>query len=145
MPWYEYTTEGDGLPLPLLQVRLWFGDRNVRLFALVDSGADSSLLDLKYADALGLDRHNVVVEESVGASGTPFQTFRWPATALDLQFEQERFPFHGSFIAFPPGADTINLLGREDFFQRFVVQFWDTARLMNVDLSPDFPRSPRSS
>lgn len=144
MPWYEYTAHGDDLFLPLLQVRLWHDDRDVRLFALVDSGADSSLFDLKYADALGLDRDDAVVEESIGASGLPFQTVRWPTTLIELQFGQERFAFNGSFIAFPPGTDTINLLGRDDFFQRFVVQFWDTARLLNIDLSPDFPRQPLS-
>jgi hypothetical protein len=31
-------------------------------------------------------------------------------------------------------------MGRRDFFQRFIVQFWDAAELMNIDLSPDFPR-----
>ena len=30
-------------------------------------------------------------------------------------------------------------MGRTDFFSRFIVQFWDSRGLMNIDLSPDFP------
>ncbi|MGH8908085.1 MAG: hypothetical protein ACRD0K_16615 [Egibacteraceae bacterium] len=34
-------------------------------------------------------------------------------------------------------------LNPKDFFQRFVVQFWDTAQLLNIDLSPNFPLQAR--
>ena len=131
--------------MPLAEVRLWHRDRSVRVIALVDSGADYSLLDVKYADALGLDRGAAAVDEAIGAAGSSFPTYRWPAAPLAVQFQIERFPFLGSFAAFPPVSDLLNLLGRRDFFQRFIVQFWDAAELMNIDLSPDFPRPPLSS
>jgi len=112
---------------------------------LVDSGADFSLFNITYADELGLDRAEATAGESVGASGMPIPTLRWPALSLEMQFEAERFPVRGAFAAFPPGSDTFSLLGRRDFFQRFIVQFWDAAELMNIDLSPDCPRPPLSS
>ena len=144
MPWYEYSAHGRRNPLPLAEVRLWHAGRSVRLTALVDSGAEYSLIDVRIADILGLERHIAEVGEAVGAGGAIFPTYRWPITPLEIQFGAERFPFRGSFAAVPPGSDTPNLLGRGDFFQRFIVQFWDAAELMNIDLSPDFPRPPLS-
>lgn len=140
MPWHEYSAHAGSQPLPLAEVRLWFGRRSVRLIALVDSGADFSLIDLRYADELGLDRADAVIEESLGAGGVLFQTYRWPTAEVEMQFEEERLPFRGSFVAFPPGTVGQSLLGREDFFERFIIQFWDAAELMNIDLSPDLPR-----
>ena len=139
MPWYEYSTFAGGDPQPLVQVRLWHASRNVRLTALVDSGADFSLIDVRLAERLGLDRRTAFVAQATSADGTAFQTFRWPAASLEIEFEAERLPFHGAFAILPPDPGVTSLLGRRDFFQRFIVQFWDAAELMNIDLSPDFP------
>lgn len=123
-----------------MEVRLWHGAKSVRLIALVDSGADASLLNIQYGDLLDLDKGAAQSVPSIVASGEEIATYRWPGLLLELQFEQERFPFEGSFVDFGAG-DGENLVGRRDFFQRFVIQFWDTAELMNIDLSPDYPRS----
>jgi hypothetical protein len=139
MPWYEYSRHGADPPLPLVEIQLRLGDRGIRLVALLDSGADVSLLDIRHAEALGLDRRNAVSEESVGADGSTFATYLWPDAQFLIEFEGERVPFRGSFTEFPPGSDTDNLLGRGDFFRRFIVQLWDAAGPMNIDLSPDFP------
>jgi hypothetical protein len=61
------------------------------------------------------------------------------ARGLEIQFGRGRFPFGGVFVEFPPTADPVNLLGRRDFFQRYIIQFWDAAELMNIDTSPDYP------
>lgn len=140
MPWYDYSAPGHGNPLPLAEVRLWHNQRSARLIALVDSGADFSLIDVRIAETLGLDRRIADVGEAVGAGGAMLRTYRW-SSDLEIQFEAERIPFRGSFAAFPPGSDLLNLLGRRDFFQRFIVQFWDATEMINIDVSPDFPRS----
>ena len=139
MPWYPYSRAAGGVLLPMIAVRLWNGDRSVRLVAVVDSGADTSLLDATVARRLGLDRSTAVRTVMAGADGTAFGTLRWPDTPLEFEFQGQRIPFNGAFAEFAPGADTASLLGRNDFFQRFIVQFWDAAGLMNIDLSPDFP------
>ena len=144
MPWYEYSALPGARPQPLVQVHFWHGTRRVLLVALVDSGADSSLVAASYAELLGLDRTAAQVESSTGADGEDFSTLFWPGAPLELQFGPRRFPFRGRFIDFPPNRDGMNLLGREDFFRQFVVQFWDAAELMNIDLSPDFPTPPLS-
>jgi len=139
VPWYEYSVTPGGLK-PYVEVRLWHGTQSVRLLALVDSGADTSLLDASYADALGLDRAQATTIDAVVATGGATQVLGWPTLPLELQFENERFPFQGAFADFPPGSDPENLMGRRDFFERFIVQFWDAQSLMCIDLSPDLAR-----
>ena len=139
MPWYEYSVSPQG-GQPFLTVRLWHGSRQVNVIALVDSGADSSLMDASYAELLGLDRSEAVISEATTAGGTTARVLQWPNKVLEIQFEEDRFPFKGSFVEFPPDADPVNLLGRRDFFQRYIVQFWDAAEMMNIDTSPDYPR-----
>ncbi len=143
MPWYEYSSRfspAGTAALPMIRVQLRNGARSVLAFALVDSGADVSLFNADLAAALGLDRRSAQQHTNFGADGAGFTTLQWPDAPLELLFEGERIPFEGSFIELPNGATAINLLGRRDFFQRFVVQFWEAAELMNIDLSPDSPR-----
>jgi hypothetical protein len=140
VPWYEYSVTPGGLK-PYVEVRLWHGNQSVRLLALVDSGADSSLLDASYADLLGLDRAQATTIDAVVASGGTAQVLCWPHLPLELQFETERFPFQGAFADFAPASDPENLMGRRDFFERFIIQFWDAQNMMCIDLSPDLARS----
>lgn len=144
MPWYKYSASPAGRAKPLVQVRLWHGNRQVALVALVDSGADASLLDIGYADLLGLDRADASTTRAGAAGGNEITVYAWPAVQLELQFETHRFPFRGAFAEFAEDADGENLLGRQDFFTPFTIEFWDARSLMNIDLSPDYPvdRSP---
>lgn len=123
-----------------MAIRLLHGSRYVNIIALVDSGADCSLVDASYAEVLGLDRAGADVTEVTTAGGTTERMLRWPKRTLEIQFGRDRFPFKGGFIEFPKESDPVNLLGRADFFQRYIVQFWDAAELMNIDTSPDFPQ-----
>src|SRR5437016_640760 len=111
MPWYEYSPDAGGRPKPYVEVRLWHGSRSQRLVAIVDSGADASLLDVQYADLLGLDRTTAHRSPSVVASGQEVETLHWPGVPLEVQFENHRFPFEGSFFDFGAG-DGENLMGR---------------------------------
>jgi hypothetical protein len=138
VPWYSYSATPSGAFKPLVVVRLWHGNRQVRLTALVDSGADSSLLDIGYADLLGLDRADATATDATGADGDTFEVFKWPDGLLELQFETQRFAFEGAFYDLGAAADGENLMGRADFFSPFIIQFWDVQGLMNIDLSPDF-------
>jgi hypothetical protein len=106
---------------------------------LVDSGADASLFDAGYADLLGLKRQDAKVIKATAATGAQLDCLHWPGAKIELQFGNQRFPFRGAFADFSIEADGENLLGRADFFQTYIVQFWESARLMNIDLSPDLP------
>jgi hypothetical protein len=138
MPWYDYSVTPRG-PMPYVTVRLFHGNRWVNIIALVDSGADFSVMDASYAALLGLVRAEAVSKDVTTAGGGKAKMLRWPKRKLEMQFEKNRFPFTGGFLIFPKRADPVNLLGRGDFFQRYTVQFWESAELMNIDTSPDFP------
>jgi len=99
VPWYEYSVSPQG-GQPFLTVRLWHGSRQVNVIALVDSGADSSLMDASYAELLGLDRSEAVISEATTAGGTTARVLQWPNKVLEIQFEDDRFPFKGSFVEF---------------------------------------------
>lgn len=142
MPWYEYSSVGGEKPRPLVEVVLWHGSRRIRLAALVDSGADSSLLDLDLGLAVGLSPADAQKGQAVTAGGGMMEVLSWPKAKLELQFERDRFPFNGEFARFAPGDDGMSLLGRSDFFSRYIVSFWDAEGLLNIDPSPYFARPP---
>jgi hypothetical protein len=139
VPWYDYSVTAQGRK-PFVTVHLWHGAQRVQLLALVDSGADASAMDVSYADLLGLDRAHAVDIEVTAAGGGTVRCLQWPHAPLEIQFERDRFPFNGVFVEFPTDADPVNLLGRRDFFQRYIIQFWDANEMMNIDTSPDYPR-----
>jgi hypothetical protein len=97
-------------------------------------------MDASYAAVLGLDPADAVTRSLAVADGSTASCRRWPNAPLEIQFGRDRFPFGGVFVEFPPAADPINLLGRRDFFQRYIVQFWDAAELVNIDMSQDYPK-----
>lgn len=97
-------------------------------------------MNASYAEVLGLDRADAATDLAIVANGDAVNCLRWPNAPLEIQFGRDRFPFNGHFLEFPPDADPVNLLGRRDFFQRYIIQFWDAAELMNIDTSPDYPQ-----
>src|ERR1700730_4278656 len=101
MPWYEFSEDSQGFAQPYVTVHLWHGGRFVKLLALVDSGADSSLVDLSFAEVLGLDRAQA--QEVVGglADGSRVNFFSWPDRPLALQFGVDRFPVERKFVEVP--------------------------------------------
>ena len=142
MPWYRYSSVSGLSPQPYVRFRLWRGPNRVEIAALVDSGADTSILDAGYAEFLGLDRAEAETEGAVTASGQVITYRRWPAADLEIDFAGRRFPYNGGFIDFPADSDPTNLLGRSDFFQQYIIQFWEAARLMSIDLAPQFSYPP---
>ena len=116
---------------------MWHGAQRVQLVALVDSGADRSLIDASYAPLLGLDRAKAVERAVLVAGGGTLKCLEWTGAQIEFEFAGERFPFEGNFVDFPAGSDPFSVLGRADFFSKFVIQFWDAADMFNVDLSPD--------
>jgi len=122
----------------MVEGTLWHEGRHVRVVSLVDSGADVSLFNMSYAQDLGLNPAEAQRTRAVGAGGAAVDCLSW--SDLELEFDQVRFPFAGRFVDLPASTPRMNLLGRRDFFQRYIVQFWDAAGLFGIDLSPDFPR-----
>lgn len=142
MPWYRYSALPGKNIAPVVRIRLLHGVRQVQVLAIVDSGADSSLMDAGYAAVLGLDQANAKLSTSGVAGGGTLQCLSWPTAPVEIQFGHNRFPFVGQFAVFPANTDGDNLLGRSDFFQQYIVQFWEWAGMMNIDRAPQLPRPP---
>jgi hypothetical protein len=145
MPWYEYSAVGGDVARPMVELVLWHGARRVRLIALLDSGADSSLMNADYISLLGLDRADAEEGQSIAAGGEPMTCLSWPKANLEIQFEGNRFRFLGEFAEFRHGDDGLNLAGRQDFFSQYVVTFWDAEGLVQIDESPFAARPPIAS
>ena len=142
MPWYRYSSLSGLSPRPFVRVGLWHGASRVEILALVDSGADTSVVAVNYATGLGLDKADAETVRAVTAGGDIVRYLRWPAANLELEFDGRRFRYAGGFIEFPARSQPTNLLGRSDFFQQYIVQFWEAAQLMNIDLAPQFSHPP---
>lgn len=141
MPWYEYTDVG-GRRLPVVTVRLRRGHLEQVVPAQIDSGASQSVFSVALARDLGLDPS---AADAVGAStadGSRASMLRWPDAQVTVEFAGHAAPFTGLFVDPVEGGDFMNLLGREDFFSRLIVQFWDDHGVFNVDASPDWPQDP---
>jgi hypothetical protein len=97
--------------------------------ALVDSGADFSILPMGYASYLGVDI-NVCEEQpctTAGGSGTVF-VHPIPLEA-EIQAMNIRFAMKSAFTEY---ANTI-LLGRADFFKRFLVTLDEPAQTFTLE------------
>lgn len=110
-----YTRLGDHT-LPLIPVTLFKKDGLPLqpLLALVDSGASISLFDAQIADVLGISRTEGAKEQVQGIIG-----------AVEVYIHEvhcliKRYPFPCR-IAFAQNFGELQILGRLDFFERFIV------------------------
>src|SRR5882762_8260957 len=102
MPWYDYSVTPAG-PKPYLAVHLIHGNQRVNLIALVDSGADISVVDVSYADLLGLDRTEAVSKDVTTAGGKKTKMLQRPKRKLQIHFANDQVPLTGGFLVFPKG------------------------------------------
>lgn len=110
----------DGSPyyVPLIRVRIESTTRYLDLVAIVDSGADHSMIPASVAQALGVEFASLppgIV--GVGASGQ-FETRIAPGRiTFDGRLVRDSLP-----VAAPDTLPVV-LLGREDFFRNHVIRF----------------------
>jgi hypothetical protein len=109
--------------VPLLTVTLELGGRSLDVLALVDSGADSTMLPYDSIEACGLPYHDVPgpVLTGVGAGG-------------EFEFKncEGRVTYGGAVVCKTFGVPAprhdvpglpFGLLGRRDFFSKHIVRF----------------------
>ncbi|MEK7151022.1 MAG: aspartyl protease family protein [Patescibacteria group bacterium] len=122
---FEYVTEFNSNPnekahrRPMLDVVLLHGDKKIKVFALVDSGADDCIFNKDVADALGIDLSKAKRKNYAGISG---HTRGW-LTDVTLYIEampDERLTIPVAFIDSPTVS---GLLGQVGFFDAFKIKF----------------------
>ena len=111
---FRYLPIGGSLK-PALDVVAICGDQRLATRAIVDSGADFSVFDIQIADHLGIP-----IDRSAGLTvrGVGGQAVVYPGH-LDIELRRHQLNLNVFFATNLP----INLLGRDDFFHHFVVQF----------------------
>jgi hypothetical protein len=113
----------DGLPVVLIALQ---GPKGVRAIgAVVDSGADVTLLPKDLGVSLGIDTaaFEPTPEDSTGAGDVGFPTWGTPHV-IRARVMRGAEPWGPEIDLVPQYADeTVPVLGRADFFDAFVVTF----------------------
>lgn len=106
-----------GRHYPLIPVKLYYEDRNVKTYGLLDSGSTLSVFRNEIAEDLGVEIPSGHEKMLQSASGL-IKVFIHPLT---VQINEERLDVN---IGFSNELSTsFNILGREGFFEYFRITF----------------------
>lgn len=106
-----------GRHYPLIPIKLHYGDKNVKTYALLDSGSTLSVFRNEIAEDLGIEIRSGQEKILQSASGL-IRVFIHPLT---VEVDKERFDMNIGFSS--DLAASFNILGREGFFGRFRITF----------------------
>ena len=119
---------GEDVPRPWLRVWFLVDGRKIEVPAIVDSGADGSVVPLDLASAVGLTYDPAKPLEAQGAGGA-YRQFR---AANRLAIESEVGPISLDRPSLNPYLKVM-LLGRSDFFLAYRVRFDQRAMVMEIE------------
>jgi hypothetical protein len=111
--------KGRNIGLPLIPVLLEKEGFRVGAEAVLDSGADASLFDSTFADALGISIQDGEPVPMVGIGGRDWAYAHVLTLSVSDGVESVSFPCRVLFREYVRQ----NLLGREDFFEVFRITF----------------------
>jgi gag-polyprotein putative aspartyl protease len=114
---------------PALPIVIHSAHSRLAVRALVDSGADYSILPKSYANYLGVDLSECVEQPCTSAGGTGTVLVHPVPLEAEIQALDVRFAMRS---AFSEQASTI-LLGREDFFKQFRVTIDEPAQTFTIE------------
>ena len=112
-------SKGDFLSRPLLEVELLGSDRIITVLGLLDSGADMSLMNIRYAQVLGIALDDLPTKEFVGIGNARVPTY---FTELPIRVKQFSDVLYLP-VAFADSPSVDVLLGQEEFFDAFRIRF----------------------
>lgn len=123
MPRIEGTkvyVDGQGRTIysPIIIVSLLYGGFGLDVQAVVDSGADSTMIPAEVVAALGVEWNKLPVGGSAGGAGG---AFAMRPAAVTIKYGH--WKFSGPIMIAEPKRLPVVLLGRNDFFQNFVARF----------------------
>ena len=116
---------------PLLEVELLGAERTVTVFGLLDSGADMSLLNIRYAPVLGIALDNLPTKDFIGISDEPVRTYFTEIPVKIKFFDQ--ILYLPIALADSPSVDM--LLGQEEFFSAYRIRFEKDRDVFEVQAS----------
>ena len=122
---FQYTStfatdsKGHFTKRPLLEIDLLGPERGMTVFGLLDSGADMSLINVRYAQVLGIPLVDLPTKNFIGISST-----RVPTCFTELPIKVRHFPdilYLPVAFADSPSIDV--LIGQEGFFEAYRIRF----------------------
>ena len=129
MNWKEYgyvgnlrnwrDVSGSMIYRPYITIYIHNGDKRVPVDALVDSGSDGMVIHAELAKDLGIDPNKCPHKSLGGATGLK-EGFTSEVSYEVDGFAKDKIKTVAMFISDLPVAC---LIGQEDFFERFIVQF----------------------
>ena len=104
---------------PLVTIVLKHGERKVKLFALVDSGADACLFPKGVADLLGIDVRSGDRIDFIGIGGSSTQFYFHEVEILLGSYQvKAKVGFSTS-----QNIGMSGVLGQQGFFENFIISF----------------------
>lgn len=135
---FQYTatpstnTKGKLTKRPLVELELIGTTENITALGLIDSGADTTMMNIQYAKVLGIDLEQARKKEFMGIGDTRVTTFLSNVTMkvrhLDTTFT--------TAVAFTDSSSVDVLLGQEDFFECFRIKFEKDHDTFDLVVSP---------
>ena len=117
-----------GRHYPLISIKIHYGDRNVKTYALLDSGSTMSVFRNEIAEDLGVGIH--VGKEKILQSASGL--VKVYISALTVEINGERFDMDVGFSS--DLITSFNILGREGFFDRFRITFDEGHRKIIIEI-----------
>ena len=132
MPQFAYTPNPQfPVGMPLLDIQLSHGSKQVVVSALVDSGAALNILPFDIGTELGLvwQEQKIVIDLGGVLAGSQAYAVLLQTRVADLQPVQLAFAWVNK-----PSSEFRTLLGQVNFFQEFDVHFYGREQQFVVEL-----------
>ena len=135
---FQYTsttstsTKGKLTKRPIVELQLIGKTETLNVLGLIDSGADTTLMNIAYAKVLGIDIGKSEKKEFLGIGDSRVTTF---ISSVTMKVKHFDIPMT-STVAFTDSPSVDVLLGQEDFFECFRIKFEKDHDSFDLTLSP---------
>lgn len=132
VPYRKFPHDSGFFHRPIIQVELKLNYKSTKAWAVIDSGADKTMINKKLGKKLGYD---FVVNRSTstthGISGNPEPV--WDST---LELEVDGFPeVFTADVAYMKSNNFLVLLGHTGFFEFFDIKFQTAQNQFEIELA----------
>lgn len=135
---FQYTstistnTKGKLTKRPIVELELIGKTENINTLGLIDSGADTTMMNIEYANVLGIDLSKSVRKEFLGIGDAKVTTYISKVDMKVKHFDK----IITTPVAFTDSPSVDILLGQEDFFECFRIKFEKDHDAFDLSLSP---------
>ena len=139
---YQYTTtisintKGKLTKRPMVELELIGKNEKLNVLGLIDSGADTTLMNIEYAKVLNIDLSDAKKKEFLGIGNTSVVSF---ISTVNVKVKHFDTPILTT-VAFTDSPSVDILLGQDDFFENFRIKFEKDHDTFELSLSPKTSR-----